>query len=456
MNDLRVIASGLVERAMASGAFDADAVVVRNHSRTVCVRHGATEAITQDDGCTASVRIVLQHSAGLAQAGAYSNDISEQGMARLVASVGEMAAIAEADPNAIAPSGADHPTKAQINDWQLQHSVDHDLWPLDAARDAGGACEQAALDSSSEISNSEGASASSAMIEVAYACGDGFVTRYQQSRVALSVSVIAGVGAAMQRDYAHHQATSTAGLCAADQLGRQAAQRARQRLGAKQVAGGAMTVLFEPRVATSLIGHLAGALDGRAVLQQRSYLGDAMGKQVLPAGVDLLDNPNHHQGLGNRLFDGEGNRCQRVALVKGGQLCHWMCDRYAAGRLGVTPLGHAHRSLAGNVSIGSSNLILQANSATSSAAAMVAGVEHGMLVHELMGFGVNSVTGDYSRGASGTLIVHGKLSVPVQKMTLAGNLRPMLATMQLADDLTWFGSRAAPTVAIHTMQVAGS
>lgn len=455
MFNLRAIANGLVARAKEQGAFDADAVVMRDRSRSICVRHGVTESIDQDDGCTASLRIVLQRAKGLAQAGAYSNDISQQGLARLVAIVVEMAAIAEADPDAVAPSAADHPTTRQIDDWQRNHRADQSLWPLDSARSVAAACEQAALTSSSEISNSEGASASSAIIEVAYSCADGFVTSYQKSRASLSISAIAGRGSAMQQDYAHHQATTPARLHDADALGQEAAQRAVQRLGATQAVGGTMTVLFEPRVAVSLVAHLAAALNGRAVLQQRSFLGDAMGMQVVADGVHLVDDPDHQDGLGNRLFDGEGSRCQQVTLVNNGILHHWMCDRYAAGRLGVAALGHGHRSLAGNISIGGSNLLLQSTSQSCMPAAMIAGVEHGILVHELMGFGVNGVTGDYSRGASGTLIEDGVLTRPVQEMTLAGNLKLMLKTMQLANDLTWFGNRAAPTIAIAGMQVAG-
>ncbi|MDX8401847.1 MAG: metallopeptidase TldD-related protein, partial [Mariprofundaceae bacterium] len=260
-------------------------------------------------------------------------------------------------------------------------------------------------------------------------------------------------GDGMQRDYAWHQAHASSELRNPADLGREAAERAVRRLGATGMESARLPVVFEPRIAVGLPGHLAAAVNGRAVLQQRSFLADAMGERILPAGVNIVDDPDHPEGLGNRLFDGEGTRCRRLSLVEDGRLRSWLTNRYAARRLNAPATGHASRGLTGDIGIAPSNLILEAG--TVAPETLIADIERGLWVTELIGFGVNGVTGDYSRGAAGFLIEQGRIARPVQGVTIAGNLREMFAHLTPASDLTWFGSRAAPSVRIESMTIAG-
>jgi len=266
--------------------------------------------------------------------------------------------------------------------------------------------------------------------------------------------VIAGKNDAMQRDYAWDRQLSSTTLRKPQDIGREAAERTVKRLGAGGLNSGSMPVVFEPRVATSLLGHLSSAVNGRAVLQQRSFLGDSLEQSIFPEFISIADDPDHPDGLGNRLFDGEGSRCSRLQLIDQGRLTAFLTDRYAAGRLKTTPGGHARRGLTGDIGIGSSNLVMQAGPL--SRQEMLHEIGNGLLVCELIGFGINGVTGDYSRGASGFLIENGEITRPVQEITIAGNLRDMFRGIRhVGSDLTWFGSVAVPSMAIDGITVAG-
>ncbi len=452
-NRLQSLSQQLIEIAKTSGACHADALAVADTGESVRVRNGQVESVEREDAQGVGLRAFVEQKNGLAFASASTSDISGAGLKLLVEQVMEMARISEPDPDAVPPAGADHPTQRELEAWGKKHQV-HALWNTDDARQAALACEDTALSFSDKITNSEGAEAGFGIVHVAYASADGFAAAYEKSSAALSVSVIAGTGAGMQRDYAWDRKRSVEHLRAAEEIGREAAERTLHRLGASGLDGGAMPVVFEPRVAASLPGHLVSAINGRAVLQQRSFLADQKGKHIFPDFVHIVDDPDHPQGLGNRLFDGEGTRCRPTTIIDKGVLRGFLTDRYAAGRLGSTPTGHASRGLTGDISIGTSNLILEAGRQT--VENILREIGNGLLVTELIGFGVNGVTGDYSRGASGFLIENGKISRPVQEITIAGNLKDMFANIShLGDDLTWFGGSAVPTVAITGMTVAG-
>ncbi|MDQ6995352.1 MAG: metallopeptidase TldD-related protein, partial [Mariprofundaceae bacterium] len=214
------------------------------------------------------------------------------------------------------------------------------------------------------------------------------------------------------------------------------------------------TVIFEPRVATSILGHLASAINGRSVLQKNSFLSDALNESVFPDFITIFDDPDHQDGMGNRLFDGEGTRCQPRTMIEAGRLTGFLTDRYAAKRLHTESTGHARRGLTGDMGIGTSNMVLSAGEMSQEE--MIHSIGDGILVTELMGFGVNGVTGDYSRGAAGFLIQGGKIERPIQGITIASNLKDMFANIAcLGSDLTWFGSVATPSIAIDNMMVAG-
>jgi PmbA protein len=451
--NLEQVARQLVDMAHDRGAADADALAIADTSESVRVRHGKPESVEREDSRGVGLRVFVKTSGGLAFASASTSDISDQGMQHLVDQALTMAHISAPDPDAMPPSGAEHPDAEELGAWKARH---HDLtmpWNTEAAVEAALACEAAALDYSPEIGNSEGAEASFGLLSVAYASADGFASHYNRGSLGLALSVVAGEGAGMQRDYAYDQGRHVEELRAADEIGREAATRAVQRLQPGSIDSGRMPVVFEPRCAASLLGHLAGAANGRAVLQQRSFLADRVGQPVFPEFVRITDDPDHAKGTGNRLFDGEGTRCAPLTLVDGGQLQGYLTDRYAARRLGTISTGHARRGLTGDLGIGPSNLIMTPGRAPLDT--LLRDVGNGVLITELMGFGVNAVTGDYSRGAAGFLIENGEVSRPVSGFTIAGNLIDMYAhIIGLGNDLTWFGSRAVPSIAIAGMTVA--
>ncbi|TLS67603.1 TldD/PmbA family protein [Mariprofundus erugo] len=445
----------LIDAALRAGAAHADALSVSDTGDAINVRNGTVESVEREDARGVGLRAFVETASGMAFATASTSDVSPQGLQKLAEQVLAMARISEADPDAVPPVGANHPTEQQLADWRLRHPESDAGWSLEEARDAALACEEVALSCSTAISNSEGAAASFGISHVVYASSDGFSAAYSKASASLSISVIAGHGDGMQRDYAWHRALHVSGLRTPDLIGREAAERAWRRLDPGSMESGAATVVFEPRIATSLLGHLIGAINGRAILQQRSFLTDCLHQPLFPAGVCIDDNPDHPDGLGNRLFDGEGTRTASHRLVSDGVLQHFLTDRYTARRLGMPETGSAVRGLTGDIGIGSANLIWQPGSLSQTD--IIRQIRHGLLVTELIGFGVNSVTGDYSRGASGFLIENGMIVRPVQGITIAGNLKEMFAQIShVGSDLTWFGSSAVPSIAIEGMTIAGA
>lgn len=451
---MKEISCQLVDMAKKSGAIHADALSVIDTGESVDVRHGKLESIEREDSCGVGLRAFIETPKGLAFASASTSDVSETGLKKLAEQVVMMANISEPDPDAMPPEGAEHPSLSELAAWQKKHPHQAHNWNTELAKSAALACEEAALAYSDKISNSEGASASFGETSIAYAASDGFVADYERASSSLSISVIAGAGESMQRDYAYTRARDASDLRAAAEVGQEASERTLRLLGASGLSSRNTTVIFEPRIATSILSHLASAINGRAILQKRSFLNDAVNQQIFPDFIHISDDPDHVDGMGNRLFDGEGTRCSARNIIEAGKLTGFLTDRYAAKRLGSAPTGHARRGLTGDTGIGTSNLILQPG--TENVEAMLHDISDGVLITELMGFGINGVTGDYSRGAAGFLIEHGQISRPVQAFTIAGNLNDMFANIShIGNDLTWFGSTAVPSIAISNMTIAG-
>lgn len=447
------IAARLVDMAKAGGAKDADALAVNDIGESLSVRNGVIEKVEREDSQGVGLRAFVETPAGLSFASASSSDLSRDGLARLVEQVITMARISAPDPDATPPSGAAHPTREELAVWAGRHAIGEE-WTLEAAKQAAIDCEAAALAFSDKIDNSEGADAGFGTTQVAYASGDGFAGEYSKASLGLSVSVIAGKGDAMQRDYAWSRVRHPSDLRSPLEIGREAAERAVKRLGSKSIATRKTTVIFEPRMAGSMLGHLAGAINGRSVLQHRSFLAESSGEMIFPAFVNIVDDPDHPEGLSNRLFDGEGTRCVQRTIIDNGRLTGFLTDRYAAKRLKTAPTGNASRGLTGDISIGTANLIMQPGELGFEA--LLKEIGDGLIVTEMMGMGVNGVTGDYSRGAAGFLVENGRIVQPVNEVTIAGNLKEMFMNIShIGADLTWFGSRAVPTIAIEGMTVAG-
>ena len=319
-------------------------------------------------------------------------------------------------------------------------------------RELAAACEDAAR-AVSGVTNSEGGSASAGTHVFALVTSHGFAGSFGGTSRQLSASVIAGEGSGMQRDYAFRSAHYLADLPSPEEIGRQAGERAVRRLGPGRLKSGAMPVVFDPRVGGSLVGHLAGAISGNAIARRASFLLGQDQAQVFAPGITITDDPRRLRGLSSRPFDGEGLATAPRDLVTGGCLTGWLMDSAAARQLGGTPTGHAVRGAGGSPGVGASNVHLAAGPL--SVAELIADIQDGVLVTELIGQGVNTITGDYSRGASGFRIVGGEIAGPVAEFTIAGNLVQMFAALTPANDLEWYRSVNVPTIRIDRMMIAG-
>ena len=447
-------AAQLLDYINQAGAKHADAIAVNSVDESIHVRHGKVESIEAERAQGIGLRGFVETDKGLAFASASSSDLSDSGLKALAQQVVEMARISEPDPDAVPPVGANHPSANDLVAWQKAHPHIHHGWDTEAAKAAALQCEETALGFDSKVQNSEGASAGFSDSEKVYASSDGFIAGNRRSSASLSVSVIAGKDENMQRDYAWHSAFDAADLRSPQSIGQEAASRAVARLGSKGIASRTCPIIFEPRIATSIVRHLISAINGKAVLKKQTFLHNAVGDMLFPDFVNIQENPDHAQGMANRLFDGEGTVCKARNLIEAGKLTGFLTDRYAAKRLNIEETGNASRGLTGDISIGTSNIILHAGDM--SPEAIYHDIQDAFLVTELMGFGVNGVTGDYSRGAAGFLIEGGKITQPVHEITIAGNLKDMFANIShLGNDATWFGSMAVPSIAISNMTIAG-
>ena len=304
------------------------------------------------------------------------------------------------------------------------------------------------------VTNSEGGGASAGRSVWALATSTGFAGAYSSSGYGLSASVLAtGRDGAMQRDYAHHTARHRSRLEEAGSIGTRAGERAAARVDPARVASGAMPVVFDPRIGGSLLAHLIGAVSGQAITRRTSFLLDALGTAVFGPGIVVRDDPHRPHGLRSRPFDGEGLPVSPTAFVEDGVLQTWLLDSASARQLGLEPTGHASRGIGGAPGVMTSNLYMEPG--TVPPETLIAEVGEGIYVTELIGQGVNGVTGDYSRGASGFLIRDGRLAGPVAEFTVAGNLKDMFRALTPANDLVFRYGTNVPTVRIDGMTVAG-
>jgi PmbA protein len=289
---------------------------------------------------------------------------------------------------------------------------------------------------------------------MALATSTGFVRGFSSSGYGLSASVIAGEGASMQRDYAYHSTRHLDDLEAPDAIGRRAGERTVARLNPGKLPSGPMPVVFDPRVGSSLIGHLAAAVTGSAIARKTSFLLGMLGQQVFARGLFLRDDPHRPRGLRSRAFDGEGLPTHAIDLIDDGVLTTWLLDSASARQLDLAPTGHATRGGSGAPGAGTSNLYLDKGAL--SVADLIGDIKTGLFVTELIGQGVNMVTGDYSRGASGFAIRDGQLAEPVAEVTAAGSLKEMFLQMTAADDLVFRRAHDVPTLRVDGMTVAGA
>jgi PmbA protein len=438
-------AAALVERARKAGADAADAVYISDGSTGVQVRLGALEDVERSEGEDIGLRFFL----GRRSASVSSSDLSDEALAALVERAAAMAREAPEDPySGLAPE--DRLLRGPGPEVEADDGGD----PAPAAIKARALAIEDAARGVAGVTNSEGASVSAGRSIIALATSHGFCRGYSTSGYAGSVSVIAGSGGNMQRDYAHHSVRHYADLDDPETLGLRAGQRAVARLNPAKLPSGAMPVVFDPRVGASLVGHLLSAINGAAIARRTSFLLDREGQPVFPEAVTLRDDPHRPRGLRSKPFDGEGVPTAPSALVAGGVLTGWLMDSASARQLGRAPTGHASRAAAGGPTASATNVHMEPGAV--SRAALIADIGRGLYVTELIGQGVNPVTGDYSRGASGFIIERGEIGPPVAEITIAGNLLDMFRSLAAADDLEFRRPVNVPTLRIEGMTVAGA
>jgi PmbA protein len=436
--------SDLVAKAQKAGADTADAVLFQSTSLEVSWRLGKPEDLERSEGQDLGLRVFV----GKRQAVVSSTDFDPRTLDEIVERGVAMARLAPEDPY----SGLADP------DLLCRDIVDLDL--ADTAEptpeqlyEQTAAAEAAAL-AVDGVTNSEGAGAGYGRTSVALVTSSGFAGSYAATSHSIHASVLAGEGTAMERDYEFTSTRHAADLDDPATIGRIAGERAVRRINPRKVASGQLPVVYDPRVSRTLIGHFAGAISGQSVARGTSFLKDRMGEQVFAAGIEIVDEPHRRRGLASKPFDGEGVRNDMLTLVEDGHLRTWLLDSSSARQLGLTTNGRAARGTGGQPSPSTTNLYMRPGAVDPDA--LIGTIDNGIYVNELIGMGVNGVTGDYSRGASGFWIENGKLAYPVSELTIAGNLRDMFANLTPANDLQFRYGSNAPTVRIDGMMVAGT
>ncbi len=436
-------AERLVKAARTAGADAADAVAVRSLSLSIEVRDGAVEESESAEGDDLGLRVLV----GRRQAVVSTNDLSGDGSATLAQRAVAMARAAPEDKYA-----------GLADDALLAHKfpdldlIDPNLPSVKQLEAMASAAEQAGL-AVKGVSKSGGASASAGIGGMVLVTSHGFRGAYLGSRHGVSMTAIAGDGTGMERDYDYSSALHASDLESPKKIGRTAGERAVERVNPRKVSTRKVPVVFDPRVAGSLVSHLASAANGASVARKTSFLKDKMGAQLFASGIRIVDDPLRSRGLRSRPFDGEGVAGRMLSLIDDGRLSSWLLDSATARELGLTTTGHASRGVSSMPSPGASNLHLEAGSVSPDE--LIADINDGFYVTDLIGSGVNMVTGDYSRGASGFWIENGKRTFPVSEVTIAGHLNDIFRTLTPASDLDFRYGINAPTVRLEGLTVAG-
>jgi PmbA protein len=445
--ELRAALLRVLDDAMAAGATAADAVAVESVALAASVRLGEVEKLTDAREKRLGLRIFVGERSAIAA----TADLAPRTLARFVADTVALARATAPDPVSGLPQ----------RDALATEAPDLDLYDPAAAHPApeaalaqARAAEAAALALDPRLDNSEGGEFSQTASTIAYASTLGFDGGYRRSSFQLAVEPVASERGRMQRDYWYTSARHLAALDDPAVVGRRAGERTLRRLGACKVRTQEAPVVFEPEVAASLLGHLAGAVAGQSLYRGTSFLLGRLGEHIAAPSVTVVDDGRLPRGHGSRPFDAEGLPTRRTVVVDAGRLASYLLDTYAARRLGLQPTGSATRAVGDAPAAAPTNFFLEPGPHTPEA--IIASVDRGLLVTELIGFGVNPVTGDYSRGAAGLWIEHGEISHPVEEVTIAGNLLDMFRDVEMiGNDLVFRSSIASPTLKVRHMTIAG-
>ena len=446
-NHLDQLAADIVRRALDRGATDAECTLAEGEEFSASVRMREIESLKEAGSRGVGLRILIGKHTG----SSYTSDFSAEGIDRLIQQAIELADITTEDPHAGLPDADE--LGSIPGDLRL-YSDDVAQLETPLKIDTAKRAEDAALSADPRIHNSEGASFDTHTGRHIFANSRGFAGEYRSSHCSLAVSPLAQDGESMERDYWYTMARSFTGLEPAEQVGRIAAQRALRRLKARKVETQKVPVVFEPRTARSLLDNIFEAVHGMSIYRHESFLAGKLGEKIAGANVTVIDDGTIPGLFGTSPFDDEGVPSRRTVVIEKGVLKSYLLNCYAARKLGMKTTGNGSRGLTGNAGIGHGNFFLEKGVQTPEQ--ILASVPNGFYVTELLGFGVNIVTGDYSRGAAGLWIRNGELAFAVSEVTIAGNLKEMLLGIEtIGSDLEFRGSVAAPTLKIGEMTVGG-
>jgi PmbA protein len=446
--DLHEVTADVVARAMKAGATAAEAVAREGSQFSTVVRLGQVETLKESGSRGVGLRVFL----GRRAASTYSSDFTREGIEHLVNGAMDLARVTSEDPFAGLPEAQEFGTVK--GDLQLYFDDVYSLPPeqrIDYARRT----ERAALDCDPRLTNSDGGSFDASTGSKVLANSLGFVGESRGSYCSLSAAPIAQAeNGAMQRDYWFSVARTLKKLDTPEAVGKEAARRTLRRLGARKIASTKVPVVLDPMMAGSILDSIFDAVNGDAIYRQSSFLEGKLGEKIADSKVTIIDDGTMVGGFGSAPFDGEGVPTRRTMVIEKGVLKSYLLNTYTARKLNLKTTGNASRGLAGNPGIGTWNSYLEAGTKTPQE--IISGVKNGFYVTEFLGFGVNLVTGDYSRGASGLWIENGELTYPVEEVTVAGNLKDMLNHIsEIGNDLEFRGSTACPTLRIDGLTVGG-
>jgi PmbA protein len=450
--DLKQFAADIVARAVKAGASDAEVTIREGDEFSTLVRIGEVETLKESGSRGMGLRVLMAADNGYRVASTSSSDFTPEGVEHLVKGALSLARVTSEDPFAglaeTSEFGSLH------GDLELYHK---DVYSLPTAEriEYARRAEAAALSADTRITNSAGGSFDASTGRKAFANSRGFTGEYQASSCSVSCSPIAlGKSGEMQRDYWYTYARSLSKLASPESVGVEAARRTLRRLDGRRVKTQQAPLIFAPEIARSLIGAIFDAASGDSIYRGSSFFTGKLGEQVAAESVTVIDDGTLIGGFGTSPFDGEGLPSRRTMIVERGVLSNYLLNTYTGRKLGMKSTGNASRGLAGNPGTGSGNLFLMPGD--QSPEEILRSVPSGLYLTELIGPGVNMVTGDYSRGASGLWIENGELTYPVQEITIAGNLKEMFRNITaIGNDLEFRGSVASPTLRVDGMMIAG-
>ncbi|MBR0893624.1 TldD/PmbA family protein [Bradyrhizobium tropiciagri] len=437
------LAQRLVDAAKRAGADAADALAVRGVSQGVEVRDGRVEETERSEGDDVGLRVFV----GQRQAVVSTNDVTGDGIAKLAERAVAMARVAPDDKY------------VGLADPALHAHDFPDLDLLDRKVPTTAELEQRAIEAEATalavkgVTKSGGASASTGIGGMVLVTSTGFHGSYLRSSHGISTTAISGEGTGMERDYDFTSAPHASDLDSPTTVGRKAGERAVARSNPRKVETCKVPVVFDPRVAGSIVGHLVGSINGASIARKTSFLKDKLGEQLFSKDIRIIDDPLRVRGLRSQTFDAEGVKVKKIALIDEGVLTTWVLDSATARELGLVTTGHAHRGVSSSPSPGTYNLHLEPGAVTPKE--LISDIKQGFYVTDLIGSGVNGVTGDYSRGASGFWIENGEITYPVSEVTIAGHLLPMFKSLVAANDLEFRYGVNSPTLRIEGLTLGG-